>query len=151
MKFIFFILLCSLANAEVYKWVDDKGKTHFSDTKPVGGAADVVGVQSVNSMSAIETRKPQTPVVHDQVVMYETSWCGYCKKARNYFRTHGVPFKAYNIERSKKAKKQFDALGGSGVPLILYGGQRMSGFSEKRFQQMYSAKRNKPSRLEESS
>src|SRR5688572_11162804 len=27
-----------------------------------------------------------------QVIMYATSWCGYCKKAREYFKSSGVSY-----------------------------------------------------------
>ena len=30
-------LLCSTVSAEVYKWVDPKGETHYSERKPVDG------------------------------------------------------------------------------------------------------------------
>ncbi|WP_198147347.1 glutaredoxin family protein [Gilvimarinus polysaccharolyticus] len=33
-----------------------------------------------------------------RVVMY-ASWCGYCKKARRYFRANNIPFTEYDIEK----------------------------------------------------
>jgi glutaredoxin len=69
--------------------------------------------------------------------MYSTSWCGYCKKARKYFQANNIPFVEYDIEKNSRAKKRFDRAGGKGVPLILYKGKRLSGFSESGFNRIY--------------
>ena len=36
--------------------------------------------------------------VATQVVMYSTSWCGYCKKARRYFKQQKIPFEEYDVD-----------------------------------------------------
>lgn len=72
-----------------------------------------------------------------KVIMYSTSWCGYCRKARNYFKAKNIPYIEYDIERSLTAKRDYDRLGGNGVPLIVVGKNRMSGFSKKRFNRLY--------------
>lgn len=65
-----------------------------------------------------------------------TSWCGYCKKARNYFRAKGITFTEYSIEKSRRAKRDYDAIGGNGVPVILAGPSRMNGFNEQGFERL---------------
>ena len=62
------------------------------------------------------------------VVMYATEWCGYCTQAREYFTANGIPYVEYDIEKSSKAKRNFDVLKGSGTPLIYQGYTRVSGF-----------------------
>ena len=69
--------------------------------------------------------------------MYETSRCGYYKQANVYFRANKIPFQSYDIETSATAKRRFDKLGGTGVPLILYNSKKMTGFSASSFAQMY--------------
>jgi len=71
------------------------------------------------------------------VVMYSTSWCGVCKKARRYFNAENIVFKEYDIEKSKRRRREYDQRGGNGVPLIVVGDEQMSGFSKSRFVQMY--------------
>jgi hypothetical protein len=41
----------------------------------------------------------------------------------------GIPFVAYNIEKDSAAAARHQALGGHGVPLIVIGSNKMSGFS----------------------
>ncbi len=72
------------------------------------------------------------------MVMYTTSWCGVCKRARNYLTAEGIEFSEYDIEKSRKGKREFDRLGGKGVPVILVGKQRMNGFSKEKFAQLYA-------------
>ena len=65
------------------------------------------------------------------VVMYATSWCPYCAKARAYFARKGIAYVEYDIEKSAAVNAEFKRLGGRGVPLILVGKEKMSGFSER--------------------
>ena len=69
--------------------------------------------------------------------MYGAEWCGVCKKAKRYFNANNIPFTEYDIDKSKKGRREYEKLGGGGVPLILVGTQRMSGFSASSFQRLY--------------
>ncbi|PCJ46584.1 MAG: hypothetical protein COA99_02585 [Moraxellaceae bacterium] len=90
-----------------------------------------------------DARKKQAMAAKEKVnvVMYSTSWCGYCKKARRYFKSKGIKYTEYDIERSTAAKWKYDRLGGKGVPLILIGNNRMRGFSVRRFDRLYEKSR----------
>jgi mycoredoxin len=64
-----------------------------------------------------------------QVVMYSTSWCGYCRKARAFFARNDIAYVEYDIEKSSEAKRQFDKLRGRGVPLIVVGTEQIRGWN----------------------
>ncbi|MBD0355221.1 MAG: glutaredoxin family protein, partial [Rubrobacteraceae bacterium] len=34
-----------------------------------------------------------------KVVLFSTSTCSWCRRAKRYLREHGVPFKEINVER----------------------------------------------------
>jgi glutaredoxin len=70
------------------------------------------------------------------IVMYTTSWCPHCAKARAYLRSRNIPFTDHDIEQSADANAQYKTHGGRGVPLIFVGQQRMNGFSERRMAEM---------------
>jgi len=70
------------------------------------------------------------------VVMYATSWCPYCAKARAYFARTGIAYVEHDIERSAAAKAEFKRVGGRGVPLIFIGKEKMSGFNELAFESL---------------
>jgi glutaredoxin len=76
---------------------------------------------------------PQAP----RVVMYATSWCGYCRKARTLLGQLGVEYDELDIEKSAAARSTRDRLDPScGVPLIDFGGEVVCGFAEKRIRQL---------------
>jgi mycoredoxin len=64
------------------------------------------------------------------VIMYATKTCGYCAKARAYFKRHGVAFQERDIETSAQAQKEWKSLGGAGTPMILVDGERIYGFNQ---------------------
>lgn len=72
-----------------------------------------------------------------RVVMYATAWCGYCKKARQYFRDNGIAFVEFDIEKDRDARRDYDALLGSGTPLLFHGYARISGFDVRRIEQEF--------------
>jgi hypothetical protein len=48
-----------------------------------------------------------------------------------------MAYKEYNIEKNRFAKRQYDRIGGVGVPVILIGDQRLNGFSQDGFERLY--------------
>lgn len=66
-----------------------------------------------------------------RVVMYATAWCGYCRQAREYFVENDIDYVEFDIEKDRSAKRDFDALLGSGTPLLYHGYARMVGFNKR--------------------
>lgn len=72
----------------------------------------------------------------DGVVIYTTSWCGACKKAKRLLRSWKVPFEEKDIEASAKAKKELAEKAAAvgvqprGVPVIDVAGELMMGLDE---------------------
>ena len=138
-------LIAGPVSAEVYKWTDEEGITHYSDKKPENqevtelkfkiATYDTVSYGTVND----DSEKANTTKANSKkkVVMYSASWCGVCKKAKTYFRRNGIPFTEYDIEKSKKAKRMYTKLGATGIPVIIVGRKRMNGFSEAGFKRIY--------------
>jgi glutaredoxin len=130
--------------AEVYKWTDAQGALHFSDKPPREGDAERVQLQPTNSFRgtprATASEGPvqaPSPVKTKPVVMYSAEWCGYCRKARRYFQANRIAFRERDIEKDRAARRAYERLGGSGLPLILVGEQRLSGFSQDSFRRLY--------------
>lgn len=72
-----------------------------------------------------------------QVVMYATSWCPYCRQARNYFRQQGLRYIEHDIEKDAAARQAYKVFGGRGIPVIFVGKRRMNGFSVAGFNKIY--------------
>ncbi len=140
MRYLLLILLLVVlpGSAEIYRWVDERGKVHFGDRAPEDKSAERVQLE-INSYTHVSYElQPDLERTGDsrEVVMYSTNWCGYCKKARAFFKREGIAFKEYDIEKSASARRAYDRLGGRGVPVILVGKLRMNGFSESGFRRL---------------
>jgi glutaredoxin len=62
-------------------------------------------------------------------VLYGTGWCGYCAAARRYFADNGIAYRDLDIEHDAEAKRQYDAIGLSGVPVMVYEDMIWNGFN----------------------
>ncbi|WP_435106195.1 DUF4124 domain-containing protein [Arhodomonas sp. AD133] len=141
------LLVTGVASAGVYKWVDEDGNVHFTD-KPSGGqSGEEVEFDDINSYEApslgempqwIDSRNDTSDRV--PVVMYATQWCPYCKKARQYFKDNDIAYTEYDVENSRKGKRDYKRMGEPGVPIIFIGDTRMNGFSASRFETVYRRK-----------
>ncbi|MEH6344340.1 MAG: glutaredoxin family protein [Bermanella sp.] len=75
---------------------------------------------------------PDFAAAHNgKVILYATSWCGYCEKARKFLKKHQVAYFEYDIEESVEGKRQQNVLGGEAVPLLLINGQVIKGYNPK--------------------
>lgn len=143
--FLFTLTLCHLSFAEIYKWTDANGKTHYSDKAPIDGDVESLDEQELTEKSNSYTQaKIEMPIFisaskrkQEKVVMYTSTHCGYCAKAREYLASNGISFKEKNIETSAKYQREFDKIEGKGVPVILWGEKRMNGFSASGFEKRF--------------
>ncbi len=131
------VLWMPAAAEPLYRWVDASGRVHFGDRPPATAAARPVQVRvnayhstSIETLSAVFAA-PRT----DSVVMYSAAWCGVCRRAKAYFAVNHIAYQEYDVETSDKGRRDFKQLGGLGVPIILFAGQRMNGFSPAVFEQ----------------
>lgn len=137
---LLYAIVVSPAAAEIFKWIDDSGRVHFTDSPSREQQVEKIKVKinSYTSPEIVPFEAAFTPSTRrDKVVLYSTTWCGYCKKARRYFATKGIPFVEYDTETSKKGREDYKALKGTGVPIILVGQKRMNGFSPSKFEGLY--------------
>ena len=131
------------AAGELYKWTDEQGNVYYGDSPPDNAQLKKItgNVSSYGSVS-VEPLPQSSDSVEGagsarKVVMYSTSWCGFCNEAKRYFRAKGIPYRNYDIEKSERAAKAFKKINGRGVPVILVGKQRMNGFDVATFERIY--------------
>lgn len=87
---------------------------------------------AVTSSRALPTAAAATA---KKVIVYGTDWCGYCKKAKGWLQTRGIPFEAKNVETDPGAAEELEAKkkasgrqGQGGVPWIDTGAELVHGF-----------------------
>jgi glutaredoxin len=65
-----------------------------------------------------------------EVILYATSWCGYCKQTRAFLDEQNISYTEYDIETSDEGRKQHAALGGGGVPVLQIGESVIHGYNK---------------------
>lgn len=142
---------------EMYQWIAEDGSVTFKDTPPPASKkhkklkvytdADFAPSPQPQPAGSGSTRhpevgsslptgsKPKKERFTGNIEMYVTSWCPTCKKAEKYIAEKNYPVEIYDIEKDKIANSRYQELGGHGVPLILVGSKRMSGFSAQLLEQ----------------
>lgn len=139
-------VLAMSAGAEVKKWVDEQGRTHYGDRPPVGkpgAVADLRGTVSVGDGITLVPAAPEAggaarPLAmaappRGEVWIYTTPRCVYCKRAMAHMQEQGVRFREKDIRASAQYDAEFRALGGRGVPVTLAGAQRINGYKRRAF------------------
>ena len=67
------------------------------------------------------------------VVMYATSWCPYCARARALLHDKGTAFTEIDIDAVPGAREQMQARSGrSSVPQIFIGERHIGGYDDTR-------------------
>jgi glutaredoxin-like YruB-family protein len=159
-----YILALGISSAEIYKWVDENGVTHYSDS-PTQDTLEPTATEEDEIQSA-DPAPANTPPLPDEtqkgalnsdifdildetqdqeeevaantpnVEIYETSWCGYCKKAKDFFRSKGIDFVAYDIEQDQEAARRMRSLTNRrAVPYVVINGQGIQGYSVAAYEQ----------------
>lgn len=72
------------------------------------------------------------------VILYATSWCGYCRKARALLKDLDIEFVEKDIERDRVAAREMaqKAGGRSGVPVLDIGGHIVRGYSDRQIRRL---------------
>ena len=144
--FTIFFALQGAALADFYTWEDDEGNVHITDYPPparfakkakVRKDADIpkdICIRPEREQGATDERRAVADKNHE-VVLYTTSWCPYCTKARNFFLSRNIPFTEYDVEKDRDAaarKRELDPKGG--VPFAIINGRPIHGYSENSYE-----------------
>jgi glutaredoxin 3 len=80
-----------------------------------------------------------------KVVLFSTSACSWCRRAKRYFREQRVPFKEVNLERDPEAARDVvRKTGQTGVPVIKIGNRWIVGFDKERIEKSLDFHKSKP-------
>jgi len=73
-----------------------------------------------------------------EVVLYTTSWCGWCKRTIAWLDAQGVAYENKDVERDAAAAAEMRELtgGDSGVPVVVIDGEVIQGFNQGRMQKL---------------
>ena len=152
------LITFGISSAKIYKWVDENGVTHYSDSptsdqmpeKPKSennpAADDAPAATPEKSLpdqqpknrnelmesiaKMLEEADPPEELKAPAVELYVTDWCPYCKLAEKYFESKGIDYVLYNVSKDGNAKARLQSITDyDGVPFAVVNGIQIEGYS----------------------
>ena len=120
------VAFAQVVSAKLYTWTDRNGVIRRTYYPP---PPDQVGKE--NRMQQVPPLQQRTD---NQVELFVTSWCPYCKKAKEFFRSRGIKITVYDVEKNQQAaarKKKLDGRGG--VPFAVINGSNIHGYAPDQY------------------
>lgn len=140
-------LMASAALAQtLYRWTDEKGGVHVTDTPPPASAKGVKkesgGAAAASGGAQSSGTEPYALRVARQnypVTLYTTPGCDGCNEARKLLNARGVPFKEVSVSDEKSIAELKKAVGSNSVPAMIVGSTVQTGFEEGVYQRTLDA------------
>src|SRR5437763_9005339 len=119
------LLAAQLAAAQQYRWVDENGRVHYSDTPPPASAKDVQKKRMKgNAVGAQGSYELAEAMKNSPVTLYSHPDCkDLCQLARDVLNKRGVAFSEVNAIDEDKLDELRRVSGGTRVPVLLVGSQ----------------------------
>ena len=123
------------AAQQMYRWTDENGHTHITDTPPPPGAKGVRKSKPAANVAAPDTPAKPMPFVLARatkeypVTLYTSPNCtDPCKAARDLLNKRGVPFKEVQVWEEEGNAELKKLSGSTQVPTIKVGSSVQSGY-----------------------
>ncbi len=117
-------------------------KAERIDARPIGGSRGeerrAPSRRAARQLAAARSPEPATSRSggHD-VVVYTTSWCGWCKRTLAWLDAKGVDYENRDVETNADwAEEMRDLTGSGGVPVIVIDGEVIQGFDQAQMNEM---------------
>jgi glutaredoxin len=142
------LLVAGAAQAQqLYRWTDEKGRVHITDTPPPASAKNVQK-KSVNTADSDQPDSGQQPYELTQamkeypVVLYTSPVCKEsCTMARAALNKRGVPFKEVQVWDTKTNAELKEISGENSVPTLVVGRSVQKGFNQAAFDALLDSAR----------
>ncbi|MDQ5962424.1 MAG: glutaredoxin 3 [Patescibacteria group bacterium] len=80
--------------------------------------------------------------MNNSVTVYSTPTCHYCTMAKNFFKTHNVPFKDVDVSKSRESAMEMMMKSGQmGVPVVDINSKIIVGFDPNAFTDLLGLKK----------
>lgn len=119
------LLAAQMAVAQQYRWVDENGRVHYTDTPPPATAKDVQKKRMQgNAVGAQGSYGLAEAIKNSPVTLYSHPDCKeICQMARDVLNKRGVPFAEVSATDAEKIQELRRVSGGERVPVLVVGGQ----------------------------
>jgi glutaredoxin len=119
------VFVAQLAGAQQYRWLDENGRVHYTDTPPPPTAREVQRKRlKGNAVGSQGSYELAAAVKNSPVTLYSHPDCkDLCQLAREVLNKRGVPFTEVSANDEAKIEELRRVSGGANVPVLVVGGQ----------------------------
>ncbi len=132
-----FLLVATSAWAQQYRWVDENGRVHYTDTPPPPSAKSSQKKNlKGNELGEQESYEMMQAVRSAPVTLYTFTECqAPCQMARDVLNKRGVPFHEKQVANQQMLDELQKVSGGTNVPVLVVGAQVEKTASPEAFNQ----------------
>lgn len=125
------LLLCAgVASAQIYRWKDANGVTHFSDTPPASVPATTISPTAAAEATAALPFQLAQAIRNHPVTLYTTAQCAACDQGRALLQARGVPHAEKTVSNASDHAALRQISGASQLPLLLVGRSKFIGYEQ---------------------
>ena len=134
---IVLLLIAPPVWAQQYRWVDDKGRVHYTDTPPPPSARSSQKKNlKGNELGQQESYEMMQAARNAPVTLYTFTECqAPCQMARDVLNKRGVPFHEKQVANQQMLDELQKVSGGTNVPVLVVGSQVEKSASPEAFNQ----------------
>jgi glutaredoxin len=139
---IFAVLLgaACAASAQLYRWTDENGRVHVTDTPPPASAKNVrkraLDAAPDPAAGASQPYAVQLAAKNYPVTLYTAPDCAPCGAARALLNQRGVPFREVSVVGEQESAQLRQAVGSLSVPSLVVGTSTQKGFEQGAYHSM---------------
>lgn len=131
------LVLALEVEAQLYRWTDESGAVHYTDTQPPANAKNVQKKPSARTGGAEAEQRPyalQQAVRNFPVTVYTSKDCGDgCKKGFDHLKKRGVPFTEKVVAKQDEIDELIKLVGAPNVPVMVVGVVVQKGYEEQQW------------------
>ena len=135
---------CAASAQQLYRWTDDTGRVHITDTPPPASARNVKQKPAGGSTPS-DAQQPfelQQATRNFPVTLYTAPACKeYCAMARTHLNKRGVPFTEIQVADDKTRDELRKVSGGEDVPTLLVGRSVHRGYAQEQYDALLDSAR----------
>jgi len=145
--FLIALNVAAVSAQQMYRWTDEKGRVHITDTPPPASAKGVKKSKSGGAAVPAEGGQ-QTPydlslaMKEYPVSLYTSPMCKEpCQKARDHLNKRGVPFREIQVWDTDSNEELKRVSGTNQVPTLTVGSSVQKGYEVSSFDELLDSAR----------
>jgi glutaredoxin len=133
-------IVAGAASAQLYRWTDEQGKVHITDTPPPPNAKNVqkkaTPPPSTSAPAPVEPYSLTLLRKNYPVTLYTTPGCDSCDDARKLLNQRGIPFSEVSVTTDQQIADLKKLAETNSVPVMVVGSTIQKGFEETAYNRM---------------